>query len=368
MSSEVVQRQDGGKQVGSVDQARSMLEGLKGSFEVVLPKGMSAARFQMLVVGACKDVPELLACDRFSFLRAVKIAAELGLEPNGPLGHGWLIPYGREAKFVPGYRGFIELAHRSGEVVTMTARVVYEGETFQQEEGLTPILRHVPRYDIDRSPKSIVLVYAIAKMRDGTVATEVMSRADVDGIMARSASAKSRRSPWTTDYAEMARKTPIRRLAKYLPLSSEKWRQLLEADNEDYPEQVAVRTSLPLREPEPRAARAEEPPMPEPPPETPKARMTTAPQQAPPQRPVVTRKTQAAAEAEQGVMTAREVSLATIRDIEEQILEAGGDPGNIDWEAMKDQDLMVLGSVERTLHKKLIEAQQAQKQGREPGE
>jgi len=213
---------------------RRDLEASRSQLEALLPPGYNIQRFIVLVMSACKRTPALANCDRFSLLNAIKEAAELGLEPNGPLGHGWILPYGQEAKFIPGYRGFIQLAIEEGGY-QIWAKAVYRDEVFEVEEGTDPKIIHRPRYDIPRVDENLIMVYAVARpLQGGTPQFAIMSRNEVGRIQERSKSAQSAHSPWKTDFAEMAKKCPVRQLMKFLSLKGAKVSRLLEVDNSDY--------------------------------------------------------------------------------------------------------------------------------------
>ena len=91
-------------------------------------------------------------------------AAQLGVEPNTPIGQAYLIPYGNQVQFQLGYKGLIDLAYRSGEVQSIQAHEVHENDTFEYELGLNPKLKHVPAMK-DRGP--VILYYAVIKLKNG---------------------------------------------------------------------------------------------------------------------------------------------------------------------------------------------------------
>lgn len=212
---------------------RALLEGKRDAIQAILPRHLSAERVLKVAMVAASRNPALLECDQVSILRAVMIAAQLGLEPDGPLGHAYLVPYrnnktGRmEAQFQIGYRGLIDLARRSGQIESIEAHVVHEGDAFECEFGLNPVLRHIPAWDAPETGK-VRAVYSIARLKGGAVQVEVMTVAQVDGIRRRAKAGNS--GPWVTDYDEMTRKTVVKRIAKYLPLSVEMARAIT-ADN-----------------------------------------------------------------------------------------------------------------------------------------
>ena len=188
-----------------------------------LPRHITAERMIRVAMTALQKTPALAECDQRSLINAIIQASELGLEPNTPLGHAYLIPFynkntGRkEAQLMPGYRGLIALARRSGQVQGIYAELVYEHDYFEITYGLDKNLIHRP--DLNREDRGeLIGVYAVAKFKDGYTDFEYMNAAEVEKIRKRS---QAPDKIWVTDRGEMWRKTPIRRLAKRLPLSIE---------------------------------------------------------------------------------------------------------------------------------------------------
>ena len=195
---------------------------IKAQMALALPKHMTSDRLARIALTEIRKVPTLAKCDQTSFLGAIMQCAQLGLEPGGALGHAYLLPFENrkkgitEVQFIVGYRGMIDLARRSGQIVSLTARTVHENDEFSYQYGLNEDLKHVPATG-DRG--ALLYVYAVAKLKDGGVQFEVMSRSDVDKVRAQSKAGNY--GPWQTHYDEMAKKTVIRRLFKYLPVSIE---------------------------------------------------------------------------------------------------------------------------------------------------
>ena len=203
---------------------RHMLTVSKEQIEMALPKHIQADRLIRVAMTSIQRTPKLLDCDQKSLLAAIMQSAQLGLMPDGVLGEAYLIPFKDQVQFIIGYRGLLSLARRSGEIVSMAAHCVHKNDVFEFEYGLDEKLRHVPNMLEDRG--DLVAVYAVAKLRDGGYAVEVMSRKDVEKIRDRSQGYKSaiqykKDHPWITDFDQMARKTVLRRLSKYLPVSVE---------------------------------------------------------------------------------------------------------------------------------------------------
>ena len=195
---------------------------IKAQMALALPKHMTSDRLARIALTEIRKVPTLAKCDQTSFLGAIMQCAQLGLEPGGALGHAYLLPFDNrkkgitEVQFIVGYRGMIDLARRSGQIVSLTARTVHENDEFSYQYGLSEDLKHVPATG-ERG--ALQYVYAVAKLKDGGVQFEVMSRSDIDKVRAQSKAGNY--GPWQTHYDEMAKKTVIRRLFKYLPVSIE---------------------------------------------------------------------------------------------------------------------------------------------------
>ena len=203
---------------------KDLLEKARGAIQNALPKHLSADRMMKIGYGAISRNPHLLDCEPMSLVKCIVESSELGLEPGGVLGHAYLVPFKnnktnrREAQLQVGYRGFIELAARSGKVSSIGAEVVYEGDEFDYCLGTERFLKHKPRLRGVNEPLVPICAYATVDYRDGGKDFELLSLQKIEE--ARKAS-RSGSGPWVTHWEEMARKTAIRRLAKRLPLSSE---------------------------------------------------------------------------------------------------------------------------------------------------
>lgn len=197
---------------------------IKAQMALALPKHMTADRLARIALTEVRKVPALSRCDQASFLGAIMQCASLGLEPGGALGHAYLLPFENrkkgitEVQFIVGYRGMIDLARRSGQIISIEARTVHQADKFRVALGLEPKLEHEPAWDAeDRGP--LRFVYAVAKLHGGGVQFEVMSRAEIEKVRAQSKAGQS--GPWVSHFDEMAKKTVIRRLFKFLPVSIE---------------------------------------------------------------------------------------------------------------------------------------------------
>ena len=188
-----------------------------------LPSVITPERFTRMVTTALSNNRQLLKCSAKSFIGAMMTAAQLGMEPNTPLGQAYLIPYRNheklECQFQIGYKGLLDLAYRSGEVTIVQAHTVYANDEFEYSFGLSPTLHHVPAKTDRGEP---VFYYAVFQTKSGGYGFEVMSVEDVRQHAVRYSKAyASASSPWKTNFDEMAKKTVLKRCLKYAPLKSD---------------------------------------------------------------------------------------------------------------------------------------------------
>lgn len=210
-----------------------LLQKSKKQIEMALPKHMRPDRMLRIILTELRQTPKLAECDPMSFMGAVVKAAQIGLEPGSQLGQAYLVPYGKECQLIIGYRGFIALARRSGEIKSITARVVRKGDEFNISYGFDESFDHKPLGFGDGAPlpdgytndDAITAAYAVAKLKDDGAQGEVLPRWKLDQrkkfALSKVYDPKKASLPWNAHFEEMCRKTAVRSLFKYLPMSIE---------------------------------------------------------------------------------------------------------------------------------------------------
>src|SRR5690606_22786403 len=138
--SKLARRPDNGGKAATIF---DLIERQKTQIARALPKHITAERFARIVLTQIRTTPKLLECDQQSLLAAIMLSAQLGLEP-GPLGHAYIVPYGREATFIIGYKGYLDLMWRSGKLLSLAVPEVCENDGFDFEYGLDARLRPKP--------------------------------------------------------------------------------------------------------------------------------------------------------------------------------------------------------------------------------
>ncbi len=215
------------KNMSMPDMVKAMMPEIKKA----LPTVLTPERFTRIALSALNNTPALQKCTPMSFLAALMNAAQLGLEPNTPLGQAYLIPYKNkgvmECQFQIGYKGLIDLAYRNGQMQTIQAQCVYKNDYFEYEFGLEPKLIHRPA-STDRG--ELVYFYGVFRTVNGGFGFHVMSKSDMD-LYAKNYSKAfdSSFSPWKTNYEEMAKKTVIKQALKYAPIKTD-FQRALSAD------------------------------------------------------------------------------------------------------------------------------------------
>ncbi len=224
---------------------RKFFDSRKSEIGMALARvGITPDRIVRAVFTAAQKNPEILRCELETLYKAVLLAAQAGLMPDGVTQQAHLIPRMNRKRKDPagkplpealecnlqiGYRGYLTLCRRSGDVDVIKATLVRAGDRFKVERGTEDRITHEPLEDVlgpDGKPRPITHVYAVATFKSGHKDFEDMPISEVEQLRIR---ANANGPAWETDYGEMVKKTVLRRLCKRLPQSEDAAR-LLELD------------------------------------------------------------------------------------------------------------------------------------------
>ncbi len=187
------------------------------------------------VLNLVSQTPRLQECTTASIIGAVHKAVSLGLDPTGTTDEGYITPRKRRAVFVPGYRGLLKVAYENPRVALIEAHVVRERDHFELRYGDPEghVVDHRPRLNVaEGEPNVAIGAYAICWWRDcRQPLVEWMTTEEIEANAERSGN-KEEDSPWQTDWPEMARKTVLKRLLKYIPLGPQLGLILREREDE----------------------------------------------------------------------------------------------------------------------------------------
>jgi recombination protein RecT len=202
----------------------------------LLGSDAAADKFETELITQVRSSPGLLECHPASIIGGYRLAAQLGLS-FGPQGLAYLVPFGSKegkwAQFVIGYRGFVELAFRSGQVKDVTAALVHDGDEFDYQYGTQPRLVHKPLGPAGE--REITAAYAVARLKTGGAPFRVIYEEDWEKARLASQLGARNRGPWNEHRPAMILKTAVRRLEPMLPKTAV-LAQAVEADEQPAPD------------------------------------------------------------------------------------------------------------------------------------
>jgi recombination protein RecT len=197
---------------------------VQAKFKELLGKRSSAFCTSVLQIVSSNKM--LVNADASSVYQAAAVAATLDLPLNDNLGFAYIVPYNNKqpdgtykvvAQFQMGYKGFVQLAQRSGQFKSIYAAPIFEGQIINENP--------LDGYEFDFKHKSDILIGYAAKFKllNGYEATFYMSVDQLKKHGARYSKTFSHKSGlWSTDFDSMASKTVLKLLlSKFAPLSIE---------------------------------------------------------------------------------------------------------------------------------------------------
>jgi recombination protein RecT len=234
--------------IGTAAALSSLLETQKDKLAQVLPRHVTPERLLKTLLVAANRTPDLLQCTQSSILETINRAAELGLDLSGTLGEAYPVPFNnkvrgpsgeqwvKQCQLIIGYRGFAKLARQTGEIKRIEADVVHERDEFDMRKGSDARCTFAPYLKGDRG--QVIGAFAYVLFTDGGEQFDFMPVCDIEKVRQRSKSGSDKSGnaigAWKSDWSEMAKKTVFRRVAKWLPLSTEKFTRAMEVDSEEH--------------------------------------------------------------------------------------------------------------------------------------
>lgn len=186
--------------------------------------GKKAQGFVASVLQVVNSSDYLQKADPKTIYQAAMMAATLDLPINQNLGFAYIIPYGSSAQFQMGYKGYIQLAQRSGLFKTISAAPIFEGQLIE-ENPLTGFI-----FDFTKKKSEKIMGYAAYfELLNGFSKTLYMTEKELTAHGARfSQTFKTGRGLWKDDFNSMAIKTVLKLLlSKFAPLSIEMQRAVI---------------------------------------------------------------------------------------------------------------------------------------------
>lgn len=218
-------------------------EGIQKLISRALQDPNRANRFVASIVSAVSVNPELQRCDANSIVASALLGESLNLSPSPQLGHYYLLPFNNndtgipDAQFIMGYKGYIQLAIRSGQYLDIDAFPVYEGEYKGRDKvSRRPILEFIED-DSSLDALPVVGYCACFELLNGFRKVIYWSKSKMEkhakeyskGYINDLKKGTSH-TFWSKDFDGMACKTMLRQLISKWGIMSVEMQQAFEAD------------------------------------------------------------------------------------------------------------------------------------------
>lgn len=193
------------------------LEQITAKLEAVASaNGLSPEELAQNIADQFELNQRLYDCEERFIRLAITRAIRLGLDLSPAADEAYLAPRKTRVALVPGYRGLLKLAYRNPRVAAIESHCVYQDDSFTLDLGANPPIKHI--INPQRGPESQPIgAYAVLWWKDfSRPMVEWMTKAEIDANAERGGTTNKDTSAWTTDWPQMARKTVIKRLLKYL--------------------------------------------------------------------------------------------------------------------------------------------------------
>ena len=193
-------------------------EAVTDSADLLKQIGIRPEAYARVVLNAINTTPAVLKCSAGTIRRAILKCAQLGLMPDGD--QAAIVPYKGKAQLIVGYKGKLDLAREAIPGISIVVNAVTKDDLWEYEEGMKPILRHIPAEEGEYcTEKNFRACYILAWMPGNNQPERVvLYKKEIDYI--RRTYSHSSSESWIKEYAEQAKKTAINRMGKRLPIRS----------------------------------------------------------------------------------------------------------------------------------------------------
>lgn len=201
-----LQKQGTNKQVVGVGSTvKNLLDSaaMKKRFEQVLDK--RAPQYMSSIVNLVNGDTNLQKCEGLSVIASCMVAATLDLPVDKNLGYAWVVPYGNKAQFQMGYKGYIQLALRTGQYKAINVIEVHEGEL----QGFNPLTEEL-EIDFSKKESDVIIGYAgYFKLVNGFEKTVYWTKEQIEAHKRKFSKSNF---GWSKDFDAMAKKTVLRNM------------------------------------------------------------------------------------------------------------------------------------------------------------
>lgn len=206
---------------------------VKKRFEEVLCE--RAPQYMSSIVNLVNSDTNLKKCEPMSVIASCMVAATMDLPVDKNLGYAWVVPYGTKAQFQMGYKGYIQLALRTGQYKAINVVEIREGELIRWNS-----LSEEVEIDFTQRKSNKVIGYAgYFKLLNGFEKTVYWSREEIEAHAKKfSKTYNFKNGVWQTDFDSMAKKTVLRNLLSKWGILSIEMQKAYTADNNAVKESI----------------------------------------------------------------------------------------------------------------------------------
>ena len=204
----------------------------------ILGDEKSGKRFISAIVSAVNNNPQLKECDNASILSGALLGESLNLSPSPQLGNYYLVPFkdkdrGQVATFQLGYKGYIQLAIRSGQYKKLNVLAIKDGELIKYDPLNEEIEVNLIEDEEKREKAKTIGYYAMFEYVNGFRKAMYWSKAKMEAHAlqySKGYQAKKGYTFWEKDFDAMAFKTMLRQLISKWGIMSVDMQQAYEND------------------------------------------------------------------------------------------------------------------------------------------
>lgn len=228
LKNQLAKKEGTGKAPAIANSVKGLMDSpaVKKRFEEVLCE--RAPQYMSSIVNLVNSDVNLKKCEPISIIASCMVAATMDLPVDKNLGYAWVVPYGTKAQFQMGYKGYIQLALRTGQYKAINVVEIREGELI----SWNPLSEEV-EIDFTKRKSDKVIGYAgYFKLLNGFEKTVYWSREDVEAHAKKFSKTYSfTNGVWQTDFDSMAKKTVLRNLLSKWGILSIEMQKAYSADN-----------------------------------------------------------------------------------------------------------------------------------------
>lgn len=206
---------------------------VKKRFEEVLCE--RAPQYMSSIVNLVNSDVNLKKCEPMSVIASCMVAATMDLPVDKNLGYAWVVPYGTKAQFQMGYKGYIQLALRTGQYKAINVVEIREGELI----NWNPLSEEVEIDFTQRKSDKVIGYAGYFKLLNGFEKTVYWSKEDIEAHAKKfSKTYNFKNGVWQTDFDSMAKKTVLRNLLSKWGILSIEMQKAYSVDNNSVKESI----------------------------------------------------------------------------------------------------------------------------------